>query len=117
MASNGTSRKGRWLGASLAAAAALTLAPSAGLALGAFEAPSLRSAGLAGAGEVGGVTFALADSALAFASNTGGRVTLSVENVLNTAYRDYLSRFRYFSDHPGRNVVVRLRVPFGHMVN
>ena len=28
----------------------------------------------------GGVTFALADSALAFASNTGGRVTLSVEN-------------------------------------
>ncbi len=28
----------------------------------------------------GGVTFALADSALAFASNTHGRVTLSVEN-------------------------------------
>lgn len=28
----------------------------------------------------GGVTFALADSALAFASNTGGQVTLSVEN-------------------------------------
>lgn len=30
----------------------------------------------------GGVTFALADSALAFASNTGGRVTLSVENAI-----------------------------------
>ena len=28
----------------------------------------------------GGVTFALADSALAFASNTHGRVTMSVEN-------------------------------------
>ncbi len=28
----------------------------------------------------GGITFALADSALAFASNTHGRVTLSVEN-------------------------------------
>ena len=28
----------------------------------------------------GGVTFALADSALAFASNTRGRVTMSVEN-------------------------------------
>ena len=28
----------------------------------------------------GGVTFALADSALAFASNTGGKVTVSVEN-------------------------------------
>jgi acyl-CoA thioesterase len=28
----------------------------------------------------GGVTFALADSALAFASNTGGKVTVSIEN-------------------------------------
>ena len=31
----------------------------------------------------GGVTFALADSALAFASNTGGQVTLSVENAIS----------------------------------
>jgi acyl-CoA thioesterase len=30
----------------------------------------------------GGVTFALADSALAFASNTHGRVTMSVENAI-----------------------------------
>lgn len=30
----------------------------------------------------GGVTFAVADSALAFASNTGGTVTLSVENAI-----------------------------------
>ncbi len=30
----------------------------------------------------GGVTFALADSALAFASNTGGTVTLSIENAI-----------------------------------
>jgi acyl-CoA thioesterase len=28
----------------------------------------------------GGVTFAFADSALAFASNTGGKVTVSIEN-------------------------------------
>jgi acyl-CoA thioesterase len=28
----------------------------------------------------GGVTFALADSALAFASNTGGQITVSIEN-------------------------------------
>lgn len=33
----------------------------------------------------GGVTFALADSALAFASNTHGRVTLSVENGISYA--------------------------------
>lgn len=30
----------------------------------------------------GGVTFALADSALAFASNTHGRVTMSIENAI-----------------------------------
>ena len=30
----------------------------------------------------GGVTFAVADSALAFASNTHGRVTVSVENTI-----------------------------------
>lgn len=40
-------------------------------------------------------------------------VGVSVENMFNTAYRDYMSRFRYFTDDPGRNVVVRLSVPFG----
>lgn len=33
----------------------------------------------------GGVTFALADSALAFASNTHGRVTMSIENGIRYA--------------------------------
>ncbi len=39
--------------------------------------------------------------------------SLGVQNLLNTRYRDYLSRFRYFIDDPGRNVVLRLQVPFG----
>ena len=38
---------------------------------------------------------------------------VSVRNIANTAYRDYLSRYRYFTDDPGRNVVVRVSVPFG----
>lgn len=38
---------------------------------------------------------------------------LSVHNAFNTAYRDYLSRFRYFTDDPGRSVVFRLQFPFG----
>lgn len=38
---------------------------------------------------------------------------LSVVNLFNTAYRDYLSRFRYFIDDPGRNMVLRLRLPIG----
>lgn len=43
---------------------------------------------------------------------SSSRITLSVLNLLNTRYRDYLSRYRYFADDPGRNVVLRWSVPF-----
>lgn len=36
-------------------------------------------------------------------------VQWEVRNVLNTRYRSYLDRFRYFVDAPGRNIQVRLR--------
>jgi iron complex outermembrane receptor protein len=39
-------------------------------------------------------------------------VNVAVTNLTNVAYRDYLNRFRYYMDDLGRNVVVRLRVPF-----
>lgn len=38
--------------------------------------------------------------------------TLTVTNGLNTSYRDYLDRFRYYSDAAGTNMTLRLRVPF-----
>ena len=38
---------------------------------------------------------------------------LTIRNLLNTEYRDYLSRFRYFTADPGRTVVLRLQVPIG----
>ncbi|MBO9701438.1 MAG: TonB-dependent receptor [Sporocytophaga sp.] len=38
--------------------------------------------------------------------------TITVYNLLNKKYRDYLDAFRYFTDEPGRNFVVRLKVPF-----
>ncbi|MBD1209564.1 MAG: TonB-dependent receptor [Ignavibacteria bacterium] len=38
---------------------------------------------------------------------------VAVRNVMNTAFRDYLSRYRYFTDDAGRNVVLRVSVPFG----
>lgn len=41
------------------------------------------------------------------------RFNISVQNMFNTAYRDYLSRFRYFIDNPGRDIVVRIHIPFG----
>lgn len=44
-------------------------------------------------------------------------VSLSVNNLLNTAYRDYLDRFRYFADAVGTNISLRLTVPIGHNNN
>jgi len=41
------------------------------------------------------------------------RLSLAVNNLLNETYREYLSRFRYFIDEPGRNLVLRLNIPFG----
>jgi iron complex outermembrane receptor protein len=38
---------------------------------------------------------------------------LSVNNLLNTEYRDYLNRFRYYSADIGRNIALRLQIPFG----
>ena len=37
-------------------------------------------------------------------------VGASVYNLLNINYRDYMNRFRYFSDETGRNFVVRLKL-------
>lgn len=37
--------------------------------------------------------------------------SFSVYNILNTKYRDYLSRYRYFVNEPGLNIVVRVSVP------
>jgi iron complex outermembrane receptor protein len=41
-------------------------------------------------------------------------VTLSigVRNVLNSAYRDYLNSMRYFADETGRNIQLRIKIPF-----
>jgi iron complex outermembrane recepter protein len=35
----------------------------------------------------------------------------SVSNLLNTRYRDYLNRFRYYTDEMGRNISVKLKIP------
>jgi iron complex outermembrane receptor protein len=39
--------------------------------------------------------------------------SLAVRNLLDRSYRDYLSRYRLFVDDPGRDIVLRLTVPFG----
>jgi iron complex outermembrane receptor protein len=37
--------------------------------------------------------------------------SLVAENILNTSYRSYLNRFRYFADELGRNVSIRFKIP------
>ena len=39
-------------------------------------------------------------------------LSLSVNNALNTRYRDYLSRYRLFVNDAGRDVVFRVTMPF-----
>jgi iron complex outermembrane recepter protein len=36
---------------------------------------------------------------------------LSIYNVTNESYRDYLNRFRYFANEAGINVALRLKIP------
>ncbi len=35
------------------------------------------------------------------------QASIEIKNLLNTSYRDYLNRFRYFTDEMGRNFVIR----------
>jgi iron complex outermembrane receptor protein len=38
--------------------------------------------------------------------------SVGIRNMLNTSYRDYLNSLRYFMDETGRNIQLRLKVPF-----
>jgi iron complex outermembrane receptor protein len=37
---------------------------------------------------------------------------LGVENLLNTTYRNYMNRFRYYMDEPGLNITLRIKHNF-----
>jgi len=38
-------------------------------------------------------------------------INISVNNIANTAYRDYLDQLRYYADESGRNFIIRLKIP------
>ena len=44
-------------------------------------------------------------------------LTFTVQNMLNTKYRDYLDRFRYYADAAGRNFILRLQIPLDFTKN
>lgn len=41
------------------------------------------------------------------------RLSFTVNNLTDQRFRDYLNRYRYVADDPGRNVTLRLTIPFG----
>jgi iron complex outermembrane receptor protein len=43
-----------------------------------------------------------------FSSNIN--ISLSFDNILNTRYRNYLNRLRFYSDDKGRNVMLQLKI-------
>jgi iron complex outermembrane receptor protein len=55
----------------------------------------------------------MAGGTLAITAKQQVEVGLTVHNLLDTRYRDYLNRFRYFSDEMGRNISLRLKWRFG----
>lgn len=55
--------------------------------------------------------YTLVDGAAGATLNWGGidfTVQMEVRNLMNTRYRDYTSRLRYFADEPGRTFILRL---------
>lgn len=44
-------------------------------------------------------------------------VGISGRNILDGRYRDYLNSFRYYADEAGRNITLRIKVPFGNLIN
>lgn len=60
--------------------------------------------------------YVLTDVTVASEVNIGGTAlhcSLTCKNLFNVSYRDYLSRYRYFALDAGRDVVLRLTIPFG----
>lgn len=60
--------------------------------------------------------YTLLDAGVATVIPVGGyqwHASLAVTNMLNKDYRDYLNRFRYYTADIGRNITLRLQIPFG----
>ncbi|MEP6711732.1 MAG: carboxypeptidase-like regulatory domain-containing protein [Ferruginibacter sp.] len=43
--------------------------------------------------------------------------SLGARNILNKRYREYLNSFRYFTDEMGRNISIRVKVPFEKLLH
>lgn len=50
-------------------------------------------------------------------SRTPVTIGVSVRNLFNQSYREYMNSFRYYTDDMGRNIIFRVRVPFEKLFN
>ncbi len=39
--------------------------------------------------------------------------SVGIQNIFNTSYRDYMSRYRYYALDTGRNIFIKISIPFG----
>jgi len=55
-----------------------------------------------------------ADAGFDYTANQKHKISFSItgENITNAVYRDYLNRFRYYSDELGWNLIFRLKYTF-----
>ena len=54
----------------------------------------------------------IANTSWKFSNSKSINVLLSIENVLNKAYKDYLDRFRYYTHSIGRNTAIKINYTF-----
>jgi iron complex outermembrane recepter protein len=47
-----------------------------------------------------------------FTNRTSVNLNLKVTNVLNSSYRDYLNRLRYYADDLGRNILLQIKINY-----
>ncbi|WP_296384812.1 TonB-dependent receptor [Winogradskyella sp.] len=52
------------------------------------------------------------EATFSFTEKTNLKVALSINNILNTSYRNYLNRLRYFADDLGRNITLQLELNY-----
>ena len=45
-------------------------------------------------------------------NNSDINIQFNIENVFNTSYREYLNRFRYFTDELGRNFNIKIKINY-----
>lgn len=52
------------------------------------------------------------EATFALSNKTNLNIAFGINNILNTAYRNYLNRLRYFSDDLGRNITLQLKLNY-----